>query len=745
MDVHVEGVVQGVGFRPFVYALARRLGLAGRVRNAVNGVFIEVEGAIAEIEEFLAALERDAPARSEIERVTVVTGEPTGHSGFSIAGGDATGRRRALVTADTAPCADCLRELADPADRRFGHPFISCAGCGPRFSLVKGVPYDRLLTTMAGFGMCAACAAEYRDPAGRRYQAQPICCPDCGPRLRLLDARGAGLCGDPIVSAVGLLEAGWVVAVKGVGGYHLAVPAADERAAATLRGRKHRADEPFAVMVADLAQARRLCEVDDAAAALLTGRDRPVVLLPRRRDAPVAAAVAPGHRDLGLMLPYSPLHHLLLRELAAPLALAGGNVCDEPIVYEDADALARLGGIADAFLTHDRGIHVRADDSVVRPALGKATLVRRARGHAPEPLPLPRAAARPVLACGAELKNTFCLAAGRRAFVSQPVGDLENHETLRSFVEGIDHFCHLFDLRPEVVAHDLDPGYLSTRHAMEIGGVELVGVQHHHAHVAACLADNGECGPVIGVALDGLGHGLDGTLWGGEFLRADLRSFDRLGHLAQVPMPGGPAAARRPWRLAAAYLHDTHPELDVVRRNQEHWDEAVAQADSGAPLTSSAGRLFDAVAALLGVRDRITYDGQGAVELEQHADPGESGGYAAGIDTAGPFVVSGHDLVRAAADDLAAGVGTNVIAARFHHGLADAVARCCVLIRDETGLTTVALSGGVFDNLLLLEGVADRLDRAGFRVLTHTRVPAGDGGVSFGQAAVAAARTAGSA
>ncbi|WP_240777492.1 carbamoyltransferase HypF [Nonomuraea basaltis] len=742
VDVHVEGIVQGVGFRPFVRSLANRLGLAGRVRNDVDGVFIEIEGAHAGVEEFLTALERDAPALSEIERVTVVSGEPAGHSEFTIAATGPAGLCRALVSADSATCDDCLRELADPAGRRHRYPFINCANCGPRFTIVRGVPYDRLLTTMAGFAMCPACAAEYHDPGDRRHHAQPTCCPACGPRLRLLDAHGTELRGDPVSCAVTLMRDGHVVAIKGLGGFHLAVPASHEQAAATLRGRKHREDKPFAVMAADLDQARRLCEIDDAAAGLLTGRARPIVLLPRLDGAPVAASVAPGNRSLGLMLPYTPLHHLLLAELAGPMVLTSGNVSGEPIAYDDADALTRLNGIADAFLTHDRAIHIGTDDSVVRPMSGKITVLRRARGYAPEPLPLRRPVPRPVLACGAELKSTFCLAQDRRAFLSQHIGDLENHETLRSFVEGIDHFCGLFDIRPQIVAHDLHPEYLSTKHAKEIPGVELVAVQHHHAHIASCLADNGDPGPVIGVAFDGLGHGADGTIWGGEFLRADLAGFERLGRLAPVPMPGGTAAIRQPWRMAAAYLRHDHPELDVARRHADRWAGVLALADKGvdAPLTSSAGRLFDAVSALLGVRDAITYEGQAAIELEQHADPAETGAYPASVTAGDLLTVEGGDLIRAAAEDLAAGVPTSVIAGRFHNGVADAIVRSCAALRDATGLSAVALSGGVFQNVLLLERTVERLRGAAFRVLTHVRVPPGDGGISLGQAAVAAAR-----
>jgi hydrogenase maturation protein HypF len=748
-DVRVEGVVQGVGFRPFVHGLATRLGLAGRVGNDADGVFVEVEGAAADVDEFMVALRRDAPRSAAVERVTVAAGgEPQGVDGFRIVESAAAGPRRVLLPADSATCEECLRELRDPGDRRFGYAFINCTNCGPRFTIVRDVPYDRPLTTMSGFAMCAACAGEYHDPGDRRFHAQPTCCPECGPRLRLLGADARELPGDPVRECAGLLRAGRVVAVKGLGGYHLAVLAGDEDAVTALRRRKYREDKPFAVMVPTVREARALCEVDETAAELLTSRRRPIVLLPRRAGAAVAAQmaaqVAPGNRQLGLMLPYTPLHHLLLAATAAPIVLTSGNVSDEPIAYRDEDALSRLAGIADAFLVHDRPIHIRTDDSVVRPARsqpGGESVLRRSRGYVPEPVPLRWAVPRPVLACGAELKNTFCLAKEHRAFVSHHIGDLENYETLRSFVEGIEHFCRLFDIRPELVAHDLHPEYLSTKHAKELAGVELVGVQHHHAHIASCLADNGAPGPVIGVAFDGLGYGTDGTMWGGEFLLADLATFERIGYLAPVPMPGGTAAIKQPWRMAAAYLDqafDEPPGLDVVRRNEGRWHDVLAIGRGGvnSPLTSSAGRLFDAVAALLGLRDTINYEGQAAIELEQHADPAERGAYPASISRG---VVAGADLVRAAAEDLLAGTEPALIAARFHNGLVDAIARNCVALREATGVATMALSGGVFQNLLLLTRTGQRLRDAGFRVLTHSRVPTNDGGISLGQVAVASA------
>jgi len=748
--IRVEGIVQGVGFRPFVYTLATDLGLAGHVGNDTDGVFVEVEGPPAAVEEFLVLLERDAPPLARIERITTAPMPPSGSASFAIAASGPAGPRRTLVSADTATCADCLAELADPADRRFRYPFINCTNCGPRFTIVRDVPYDRPLTTMAEFTMCEQCAAEYHDPADRRFHAQPTCCPACGPRLALCDRAGDPLCdraGDPLIRAAALLSDGHILAVKGLGGYHLAADASHQTAAAALRARKHREDKPFAVLVADLTAARALADIDQAAAELLTRPSRPIVLLPRHPDAPVAEAVAPGNRQLGIMLPYTPLHHLLVRALSRPIVLTSGNVSDEPIAYHDEDALDRLGGIADAFLTHDRAIHVRTDDSVTRAFRGRPMLIRRSRGYVPEPVTVDREFPRPVLACGAELKNTFCLAKGRYAFISHHIGDLENAETLRSFTEGIEHFRRLFDVDPQVVAHDLHPEYLSTKYALDLDGVKLEGVQHHHAHIASCLADNRADGPVIGVAFDGTGYGADGTIWGGEFLLADLASFERAGHLAPVPMPGGAAAIRQPWRMAAAYLDAAYSgappdRLAVVQRNAAHWPAIVAMARRGvnSPVTSSAGRLFDAVAALLGVRDAINYEGQAAVELEQLADPDEAGCYQAQIGNHVPFGINGCDLVLEAAEDIAAGTPREVVAARFHNGVAAVIEAACVLLRERHHLSTVALSGGVFQNLLLLHRAVARLEARGFRVLVHSRVPCNDGGISLGQAVVAAAR-----
>ncbi|WP_154677062.1 carbamoyltransferase HypF [Parafrankia discariae] len=804
--------------------------MSGQVANDAEGVHIALDGAAPDIAAFLAALREEAPLLAQIDSVDVSGGPaPPGAGpvapGFRIAPSDpARGGAgpRTRVCADSATCADCLAELADPADRRYRYPFINCTNCGPRFTIIRDVPYDRPATTMAGFRMCARCRAEYEDPADRRFHAQPVCCPDCGPTLSfqptacaptvfesaVFEPPGAAApaSAGPLERAAGLLRAGGILAVKGLGGYHLAVLAADESAVAALRRRKHRDAKPFAVMVRDLATVEEMCCLDPTARVLLTGRRRPIVLVERcRRAGRVAPSVAPGTETLGLMLPYTPLHHLLLGLLPGPIVLTSGNISDEPIVYRDDEAFAALRPVADGFLTHDRAIHTRLDDSVARSVRGRETLVRRSRGYAPEPLALPWDVHRPVLACGAELKNTVCLAAGRRAYLSGHIGDLENHETLRSFVGGIDHLRRLFDISPELVAHDLHPEYLSTKWALE-QDLPVVGVQHHHAHIASCLADNGQPGPVLGVAFDGLGYGPDGTLWGGEFLWADLAGFTRLAHLAPVPMPGGAAAVRAPWRMAAAHLLaagvDDQERLAVARRNADRWAAVTALAGAGtapspvgAPLTSSVGRLFDAVAALVGVRDTITYEGQAAVELERIAAPGDYGRYPASIPAPGAGLLSpgggavppgggagppseggampseggagpsggglrlpGADLIRGVVDDLRERVDPAVIAARFHSTLAGLTVDTCVALYDRLpaapsgpgipGLPagtagtagTVALSGGVFGNLRLLGEIVDGLVDRGFTVLTHSRVPCNDGGISLGQAVVANAR-----
>ena len=746
--IRVDGIVQGVGFRPFVHRLATDLGLTGHVGNDSAGVFIEAQGEPADLTSLTRAILERPPPLAVVEHLTttdLTTTPPSERcAGFAIVDSDRTATPSALISADFATCADCLRELFDPADRRYRYPFINCTNCGPRFTIVTGIPYDRPNTTMAGFPMCASCRREYDDPVDRRFHAQPVCCAECGPALSLRSSTGPSICSDDVIeTAARLLLDGAVVAVKGLGGYHLAAVADNADAVANLRHRKHREDKPFAVMCADLASAASLVVLDGVGTTLLTGPQRPIVLLPRRDDASLPPDVAPGSRRLGVMLPYAPLHHLLVRAVGRPLVLTSGNVSDEPIAYRDADALERLSNIADAFLLHDRPIHIRTDDSVLRVSRSSPLPIRRSRGYAPAPLRLPVAAPRPVLGCGAELKSTFALGRGDRVFVSHHIGDLENAETLRSFTDGIDHFRRLFAIDPQVVVHDLHPDYLSTKWALDLDGVELLGVQHHHAHIASCLADNGVRDEVIGVAFDGLGYGTDGTLWGGELLLADLTQAKRAMHLEQVPMPGGAQAIREPWRMALAWLRLAYDgqipdRLAVKVRNAPRWDAVAAVAGSAmSPLTSSVGRLFDAVAALCGIRDGVNYEGQAAIELEQVADGREPGHYPM---SAADGLLRASDLVRAVADDLQRDVSVPVVAARFHRGLALGTEQACAGLREATGVGTVALSGGVFQNELFVATLVGLLETDGFRVLTHRQVPPNDGGISLGQVAVAAAR-----
>ncbi len=708
---------------------------------------IEIEGSPHQLETFLYQLQSEAPPLAVIEHLANTTLAAVGQRNFRIVESTGGERRSTLVSPDIATCNECLGEIFNPANRRYRYPFNNCTNCGPRFTIVRDVPYDRPLTTMADFVMCTDCSREYHDPGDRRFHAQPISCPRCGPTLMLVDRHGARVDFDPILKTAELLRGGHVIAIKGIGGYHLAADATNECAVATLRARKYREDKPFAVMVADIGLARMLAQIDPAEERLLLGIRRPIVLLRRRSDANLADSVAPGSRVVGLMLPYAPLHHLICRQLGAPMVLTSGNVSDEPIVYRDDEAFERLGGIADFFLTHDRPIHTRADDSVMRVFRGRDFPVRRSRGYAPQPVSLPWNVRHPILACGAELKNTFCLAKGHHAFISHHIGNLENYETLRAFTEGIEHYRRLFAIDPAIVAYDLHPEFLSTKYALELADVELVGVQHHHAHVAACLADNREEAPAIGVAFDGLGYGNDSTMWGGEFIVADLLDFERVGHLETIAMPGGAIAIKQPWRMAAAYLDalygDSIPgDLDVIRRNARHWPLAVqlVRAKINAPLTSSVGRLFDAVAAILGIRDSINYEGQAAIELEQRAIETEHLVYDIGASAGESVLLRGKDLIRAVVEDLRDGAPSGIIATRFHNTLARMIVDACSEIRSRRGLGIVALSGGVFQNMFLLGRTVSGLERNGFRVLTHSRVPTNDGGISFGQAAVAASR-----
>ncbi len=755
----VQGTVQGVGFRPFAFRLAHELGLGGFVLNDERGVELEVEGDPGQVAEFMRRLSSDAPALATIETVARSERPPIGERAFRIVSSQHRGAPDAFVSPDAATCPECLAELLDPADRRHRYPFINCTNCGPRFTIIRSVPYDRPATTMSGFAMCPACRREYEDPGDRRFHAQPNACPHCGPRAWLSDEHGRALASegaaDAVAAAAALLRQGAILAVKGIGGYHLACRAADEHAVASLRARKHREDKPFAVMAGDLRSAQALVALSAIEQRLLRGRERPIVIARRAAGAAVAAAVAPRSADLGVMLPYSPLHHLLLADVGEPLVLSSGNVSDEPIAFRDEDALQRLGPIVDGFLLHDRPIHVRTDDSVLRSLHSSPRaaplMIRRSRGYVPQSLALTPSAPRPLLACGAELKATFCLARGARAWVGGHVGDLKNFETLRSFGEGIAHFERLFAVRPELVAHDLHPDYLSTRYALERDGVELLAVQHHHAHLAACLAEHGFRGRVVGAIYDGSGHGLDGSVWGGELLVGDIARCERSGHLLPVPLPGGDAAVREPWRMACVWLQSAfeqaHPaptsrlRADVATGD---WQAVARLAASGlhSPMTTSAGRLFDAVAALTGIRARVNYEGQAAAELEGLSSRSERGAYTTAICESGqqgPVVIDPRGALRELVGELERGVETALVSARFHNALAAGTARACALLAERSGVETVVLSGGVFQNRLLLERTCEQLQRAGLQVLVPERLPPNDGGVCFGQAAVAAA------
>jgi hydrogenase maturation protein HypF len=751
-SIDVRGVVQGVGFRPFVHGLATRLGLGGFVRNRAGGVLIELEGEPPALDRFLDELTNRPPPLAKIDGLEWVRVSARGDARFRIEASQADRAEDVFIAPDVATCDACLRELFDPSDRRFRYPFLNCTDCGPRLTIVRGAPYDRERTTMAAFAMCAECRSEYDDPADRRYHAQPIACPACGPRLRTLDGRGRAVpTDDPLMLAVESLRRGEIVAIKGLGGYHLSCDASDARAVAELRRRKHRDEKPLAVMARDLDASLALCEATAAERELLLSRRRPIVLLRRRPDAPVAEGVAPGNPLLGVMLPYTPLHHLIIAEFRdRALVMTSGNRSDEPIAFEDDDARERLSGIADLFLTNNRPIHLRCDDSVTRAVAEAELPLRRSRGDAPLPLDLPAPCRLPTLALGGQLKATFALGRGRLAFLSHHLGDLGHFEAYRAFVEAVGHYERLFDHRPELLVHDLHPDYASTRFAPQYDPtIPRLAAQHHHAHVASCLADNGLDERVIGVAFDGTGYGLDGAVWGGEFLVGDCREVRRAAHLRYVPMPGGDQAIREPWRMAASYLIDAGLDVELLRDRVPEAALAIVrrmvERRLNAPSTSSMGRLFDGVAALAGVRGRVSHEGQAAMELEWLASTSDSGGVypfemieSDGEDS--PILIDTRPLICEAVAESRRGRDAATIARSFHRTAVEIVARVCARLRERSGLSVVALSGGVFLNALLTTGVVDRLERDGFRVLRHRRVPPGDGGLSLGQLAIAAAR-----
>ncbi len=746
MKFVLRGAVQGVGFRPFVYRLATELELTGWVLNSAEGVFLEVEGAPERLAEFAVRLPREKPARAILQSCEASRLEPCGDERFEIRESSEGGGKSALILPDIAPCAECWREMLDPRDRRFRYPFTNCTNCGPRFSIIEALPYDRARTTMGRFTMCDDCRREYRDPRDRRFHAEPIACPRCGPRLQLWDSLGQVLAeAEAALQLAAIrLRMGKVVALKGVGGFQLLVDGRHEAAVQQLRERKQREEKPFAVMFPTLAAVREVCAVSALEEQLLVSPEAPIVLLTRAEDR-VASTVAPGNPNLGAMLPSSPLHHLLLRELAFPVVATSGNRSDEPICIDETEALERLSGLADFFLVHDRAIVRHVDDSVVRIMAGEAMLLRRARGYAPLPIALAPATefpeTRSVLAVGAHLKNTVALSVGRNVFVSQHLGDLATREAHDAFTRSVSDLPRLYQAEPQIVAHDLHPDYLSTKHALLQPGRKL-GVQHHWAHLASCMAENALVPPLLGLSWDGTGFGPDGTVWGGEFFLVEETSCRRVAHLRTFRLPGGEAAIREPRRSALGLLHETLG-AELWRRPDLLADFTGAEIsplrtmlDRGvnSPLTSSAGRLFDAVASLAGLRARSSFEGQAAMALEFALDPAATDSYPFLLQSdERPLVIDWEPAVRALLDDRAAGLSAGVVAARLHHMLVDAI----LAVAHHFGQSQVALSGGCFQNRYLTERALQRLRAEGFTPFRQTRVPPNDGGISLGQVWVA--------
>ena len=751
-SIHINGIVQGVGFRPFVYALAKRFGLTGWVRNTSAGVDIELDGVRELLEDFVFGLKTETPPLARIDDLQVVWRSKNGFTSFEIVHSEAISGAFQPISPDVCICPDCLRELFDRGDRRYRYPFINCTNCGPRFTIIKDIPYDRHLTTMAPFAMCPDCAVEYADPLDRRFHAQPVACPVCGPKIWLELSRGKTIIseGDSALKQVRqLLMSGKIVAVKGLGGFHLACDATNAGAVIELRRRKLRVDKPFALMMYDIETVEKHCFLDAYEQSLLESSARPVVLLRRKPGSPIVPDVAPRQDTLGVMLPYTPLHFLLLEKAVGfpeALVMTSGNLSEEPIATSNDEACRRLANLADAFLLHDRDIYTRCDDSVVRSFGKNVHPIRRSRGYAPFPVRLPKEVP-PILATGGELKNTFCITHGNYAFLSHHIGDMENYDTLRSFEQGVEHFERLFRVKPEALAYDLHPNYMTTRYALARAGREnlpVIGVQHHHAHIASCMADHGLDGsrPLIGIAFDGTGYGLDGAIWGGEFIVADYLGFQRPYHLAYFPLPGGDAAIIRPGRTALALLwmlgidwDDCLAPVKDLSSEERMTLHVQLERKLNSPLTSSMGRLFDAAASLADVRQKVNYEAQAAIEFEALVDTQETGAYHFEIAQSEIQVLP---AVTGLVADVLAGVPAPVISARFHHGLVNMIREVCSRIRAQTGLNEIALSGGVWQNMTLLTLSLAGLRQDGFQVYIHHQVPTNDGGLALGQALVAA-------
>jgi hydrogenase maturation protein HypF len=752
IKIGVSGIVQGVGFRPFIYQLAHDHQLCGQVSNTADGVAIHVEGAEENLNAFIADLEHQPPPLAHIVDIDIHETPFADYDGFTITKSRGSDIRTTLISPDVSVCDDCLAELFDSHDRRFGYPFINCTNCGPRYTIIDDIPYDRPKTSMRHFTMCPQCLAEYEDPSHRRFHAQPNACGQCGPQVALYDnQRNLMSTDDPIAKAARLIKAGHILAVKGLGGYHLCADAVNDMAVELLRERKHREEKPLAVMSADLSTISTYAEMTTAEEKLLSSIQRPIVLLTKKRPEKLAFSVAPRNHYYGVMLPYTPLHYLLLKHGFKALVMTSGNLSDEPIAIDNEDAFGRLKAIADYFLIHDRDIYLRSDDTIVRRAGSETRHIRRSRGFVPTPVFLKDEVA-PVLACGAELKNTVCLTRGNQAFVSQHIGDLENTATEKFFRLTIDHLKRILDIAPEQVVCDLHPDYLSTLWAKSRKGVPLQQVQHHFAHVAACMAENRLDEPVIGLAFDGTGYGGDGTIWGGEILVADLAGYRRVAHFEPVPMPGSAAAIKAPIRMALAYLHHVYgselwglglPAINAIDRRQADVIVKMCHQRINAPLTSSLGRLFDGVAALVGLRQTVAFEGQAAMELEMMADDQNQERYGFQWHTGEVKQISLAPIINGMVEDIRIGMPAFIIGRKFHNTIIEGCADLCVAIHKDTRIDKVALSGGCFQNRLLLEGLIAALKRRGLDVFSHRLVPANDGGISLGQAAIAGAIAAG--
>jgi len=746
--IDVNGIVQGVGFRPFVYQLARENQLSGQVANTAAGVTIHVEGDTLQIDAFVSDLEKKPPPLAHIVAIDIQKTTPMGSQGFAIVASKGGASRATLISPDVSVCDDCLGEMFDPQDRRFGYPFINCTNCGPRYTIIDDIPYDRPKTSMRHFTLCAQCQAEYDNPEDRRFHAQPNACPACGPQVTLYDSQRAVLQDkDPIARTAQLIKAGHIIAVKGLGGYHLCADATNDKAVERLRQRKHREEKPLAVMSPDLDTIVSFAQITSGEAALLTSIQRPIVLLTKKRPEKLAFSVAPRNQYYGVMLPYTPLHYLLLSPGFTALVMTSGNLSEEPIAIDNDDAFERLKDIADYFLMHDREIYLRSDDSIVRRAASETRQIRRSRGFVPMPVFL-KAQMPAVLACGAEQKNTVCLTKGRQAFVSQHIGDLENLATENFFRMTIDHLKRILDIDPQHVVCDLHPDYLSTQWAKTQKQAPLLQVQHHFAHVAACMAENKLDEPVIGLAFDGTGYGPDGTIWGGEILAADLAGYRRLAHLEPTPMPGGAAAIKAPIRMALAYLHQVYgrgmgalklPALDAMENRESDIIVEMCVRRINAPLTSSLGRLFDGVAAIIGLRNTVAFEGQAAMELEMMADDQDEERYGFEWRDEEIRQIAIGPIIQGVVDDLGMGMPAFIIGRKFHNTIIEGCADLCAVISKETRIDKVVLSGGCFQNRLLLEGLIHSLAQKGLQVFSHRLVPTNDGGISLGQAVIAAA------